>query len=75
VPKATVLATNFEPRRGRLRYQPTMAAPRLAAKGTGASAERIRAIAHDPGVPIARSPPLARALHGPSNSTSRFRLR
>ena len=36
----------------------------LAGQSIGALAERIRAIAHDHGVPIVRNPPLARALHG-----------
>ena len=64
VPKATVVVTNPSHVAVALRYDATMAAPRLVAKGIGALAERIRAIAHDHGVPIVRNPPLARALHG-----------
>jgi flagellar biosynthetic protein FlhB len=47
-----------------LRYDATMAAPRLVAKGMGGLAERIRATARAHGVPVVRNPPLARALHG-----------
>jgi flagellar biosynthesis protein FlhB len=64
VPKATVVVTNPSHVAVALRYDATMAAPRLVAKGIGALAERIRAIARDHGVPIVRNPPLARALHG-----------
>ena len=64
VPKATVVVTNPTHVAVALRYDATMAAPRLVAKGMGALAERIRAIAHDHRVPIVRNPPLARALHG-----------
>jgi flagellar biosynthesis protein FlhB len=38
-------------------------APRVLAKGTGAAAARLRALARRAGVPIVRDPPLARALH------------
>jgi flagellar biosynthetic protein FlhB len=64
VPKATVVVTNPTHVAIALRYDPTMAAPRLVAKGLGAVAERIRATARAHGVPIVRNPPLARALHG-----------
>jgi flagellar biosynthesis protein FlhB len=64
VPKATVVLTNPSHVAVALRYDATMAAPRLVAKGMGALAERIRAVAHGHGVPIVRNPPLARALHG-----------
>jgi len=64
VPKATVVVTNPSHVAVALRYDATMAAPRLVAKGIGALAERIRAIARDHGVPIVRNPPLARALYG-----------
>jgi flagellar biosynthesis protein FlhB len=64
VPKATVVVTNPSHVAVALRYDATMPAPRLVAKGMGAVAERIRTVAHDHGVPIVRNPPLARALHG-----------
>jgi flagellar biosynthetic protein FlhB len=64
VPKATVVVTNPSHVAVALRYEPTMAAPRLVAKGIGALAERIRAAARAHGVPVVRNPPLARALHG-----------
>ncbi|MDP3274959.1 MAG: EscU/YscU/HrcU family type III secretion system export apparatus switch protein [Deltaproteobacteria bacterium] len=40
-----------------------MDAPRLVAKGEGDLAQRMIAEAHRAGVPVLRSPPLARALH------------
>ena len=64
VPNATVVVTNPTHVAIALRYDPTMAAPRLVAKGMGALAERIRATARAHGVPVVRNPPLARALHG-----------
>ena len=64
VPKATVVVTNPTHVAVALRYDATMAAPRLVAKGIGALAERIRASARAHGVPVVRNPPLARALHG-----------
>ena len=63
VPKATVVVTNPTHVAIALRYEPTMAAPRLVAKGMGALAERIRDTARAHRVPIVRNPPLARALH------------
>jgi flagellar biosynthesis protein FlhB len=64
VPKATVVVTNPTHVAVALRYDASMAAPRLVAKGIGVLAERIRASARSHGVPIVRNPPLARALHG-----------
>ena len=64
VPKATVVVTNPTHVAVALRYDATMAAPRLVAKGIGPLAERIRATARAHGVPVVRNPPLARALHG-----------
>lgn len=64
VPSATVVVTNPTHIAIALRYDQTMAAPRLVAKGMGALAERIRAAARAHGVPVVRNPPLARALHG-----------
>jgi flagellar biosynthetic protein FlhB len=47
-----------------LRYDAArMAAPKLVAKGIGALAERIRAVARAHRVPVVENPPLARALH------------
>ena len=66
VPKATVVVTNPSHVAVALRYDATMAAPRLIAKGMvrwpSASAR-----AHAHGVPIVRNPPLARALTAPWN--------
>ena len=64
VPKATVVVTNPTHVAVALRYDTRMPAPRLVAKGMGALAERIRAVAHDHRVPVVRNPPLARTLHG-----------
>ncbi len=61
VPKATVVVTNPTHVAVALRYDATMAAPRLVAKGIGGLAERIRATAREHGVPVVRNPPLARA--------------
>ena len=74
VPKATVVVTNPTHVAVALRYHPSMAAPQLVAKGLGALAERIRAVAHDHRVPIVRNPPRARSM-ARSNSAPRFRLR
>jgi len=64
VPKATVVVTNPIHLAVALRYEaPSMAAPRVVAKGQGALAERIRAVARDHGVPVIENPPLARTLH------------
>lgn len=38
-------------------------APRVVAKGRGASAERIRELARKAGVPVVPEPPLCRMLH------------
>jgi flagellar biosynthesis protein FlhB len=64
VPTADVVVTNpthyavaIEYREGRMK------APRVVAKGAGAVAERIRAIAREANVPLLEAPPLARALH------------
>ena len=64
VPRATVVVTNPTHVAVALRYDAqTMAAPKLIAKGIGALAERIRAVAREHGVPVIENPPLARALH------------
>lgn len=46
-----------------LRYEPGSGAPRVVAKGVGAVAERIRAVAAEHGVPLVQDVPLARALN------------
>ncbi len=46
-----------------LRYEPGRGAPRVVAKGAGAVAGRIRAVAGEHHVPMVEDVPLARALH------------
>ena len=46
-----------------LRYDPVKGAPRVVAKGSGAIAERIKALASEYRIPIVRDVPLARTLH------------
>ncbi len=63
VPKATVVITNPTHYAVALRYEAaTDAAPVVVAKGAGAFAERIMALARTSGVPVLERPPLARAL-------------
>jgi flagellar biosynthetic protein FlhB len=63
VPGADVVVTNPTHYAVALKYDETMAAPKVVAKGADYMAMRIRqlAIAHD--VPIVERPPLARALY------------
>ncbi len=64
VPKATVVVTNPTHLAVALRYEPgSMRAPVVVAKGAGAVAERITAIARQHAVPVLRNQPLARALY------------
>jgi flagellar biosynthetic protein FlhB len=63
VPKATVVVTNPTHYAVALRYDPSMAAPVVVAKGTDRVAQRIREVARAHGVPVMENPPLARALH------------
>jgi len=63
VPKATVVVTNPTHVAVALRYERTMAAPTVVAKGLGSLAERIRSVARAHAVPVLQDPPLARALH------------
>lgn len=63
VPKATVVVTNPTHYAVALRYDPSMAAPVVVAKGTDRIALKIREIARAHGVPVMENPPLARALH------------
>lgn len=66
VPKADVIVTNPTHYAVALRYQDTMGAPVVVAKGTELIAARIRGIAEEHHIPILEAPPLARALfrHG-----------
>ena len=64
VPKADVVVTNPTHFAVALKYlQERHRAPVLVAKGMGAVAERILAVAHENGVPSLQAPPLARALY------------
>lgn len=63
VPKADVIVTNPTHIACALQYDPaTMAAPRLIAKGAGAIAEKIKAIARENNVPVLENKPLARTI-------------
>jgi flagellar biosynthetic protein FlhB len=63
VPTADVVLVNPTHVAVALRYQPDRGAPRVVARGAGAIAVRIRAIANDERVPLVRDVPLARALY------------
>jgi flagellar biosynthetic protein FlhB len=64
VPKATVVVTNPTHLAVALRYEPrSMRAPVVVAKGAGAVAERITAIARQHTIPVLRNQPLAQALY------------
>jgi flagellar biosynthesis protein FlhB len=64
VPKADVVVTNPTHFAVALKYlQARHRAPVVVAKGMGAVAERIRALAAESGVPHLEAPPLARALY------------
>jgi flagellar biosynthetic protein FlhB len=64
VPKATVVVTNPTHLAIALRYDPaTMRAPVVVAKGAGAVAERITALARRHTIPVLRNQPLAQALY------------
>ena len=63
VPTSTAVVTNPTHYAVALRYVPgETALPVVVAKGAGAEAARIRAIAEAHGVPVVGNPPLARAL-------------
>ncbi len=63
VPSADVVLTNPTQLAVALRYDPlTAPAPMIVAMGQRKIAERIRALAHEAGVPIIENRPLARAL-------------
>jgi len=64
VPKADVVVTNPTHIACAIQYDPaTMAAPRLVAKGAGAVAEKIKAIAREHNIPVLENKPLARTLY------------
>jgi flagellar biosynthetic protein FlhB len=63
VPRADVVITNPTHVAVALRYENDMPAPQVVAKGKGAIAERIIALAKEFKVHIHRDPPLARALY------------
>lgn len=64
VPRADVVVTNPTRFAVALRYREAeMRAPTVVAKGSALLAERIVAVARENGVPVLRTPPLARALH------------
>ena len=63
VPKADVVAMNPSHYAVALKYDDTMRAPTLIAKGVDLTAARIRGIAEANRVPILEAPPLARALY------------
>lgn len=64
VPEADVVITNPEHYAVALRYAPDRGnAPRVVAKGPDLLALRIQAVARHAGVPVVRSPVLARALY------------
>jgi flagellar biosynthetic protein FlhB len=62
VPTATVIVTNPTHFACALKYDRTMPAPILVAKGLDLVAERIREVARKNFVPIVENPPLARTL-------------
>lgn len=62
VPTATVIVTNPTHYAIALKYDRTMPAPLLVAKGLDLVAERIRDIARQNFIPIVENPPLARTL-------------
>ncbi|MFA7235806.1 MAG: flagellar biosynthesis protein FlhB [Phycisphaeraceae bacterium] len=63
VPKADVIVTNPTHFAIALKYDETMAAPKVVAKGADFMAMRIRQLAALHHVPIVERPPLARALY------------
>jgi flagellar biosynthetic protein FlhB len=63
VPTATVVVTNPTHYAVALRYDDTMRAPRVVAKGMDRVAQRIRELAAEAGVPLLEAPAVARALH------------
>lgn len=63
VPKADVIITNPTHIAVAIQYDPmSMAAPRVIAKGADVTAERIKEIAREHGIPIMENKPLARTI-------------
>lgn len=63
VPTADVLLVNPVHVAVALKYDPAKGSPRVVAKGAGAVAAKIRAVAEEARVPLVQDIPLARALH------------
>src|SRR3954468_13727532 len=63
VPKAAVIVTNPTHFAIALKYDESMGAPKVVAKGGDFMALKIREIAIEHGIPILERPPLARALY------------
>ena len=63
VPAADVVLANPTHLVVVLRYEPGSVAPVVVAKGAGAVADRIKAVAAEHGVPVLQDKPLARALY------------
>jgi flagellar biosynthetic protein FlhB len=63
VPTADVVVTNPTHYAVALRYDGSVPAPEVIAKGADLIAAQIRRVAVENGVPIMRNPPLARVLH------------
>lgn len=63
IPKANVIVTNPTHYAVALKYDETMRAPQVIAKGSFLLAERIIALGKEHKVPVMRTPPLARALY------------
>lgn len=63
VPKADVVLANPTHLVVALAYLPGSAAPVVVARGAGAVADRIKAVAREHGVPVIADKPLARALY------------
>jgi flagellar biosynthesis protein FlhB len=62
VPNATVVITNPTHLAVALKFDRSMPAPRVVAKGAGVVAEKIKALAKEHDVPVIEQKPLARAL-------------
>ncbi len=60
---ATVVVTNPTHYAVALRYEPTMAAPQVVAKGLDLLAQQIKALAVEEGIPLMENRPLAQALY------------
>jgi flagellar biosynthesis protein FlhB len=63
VPGATVVITNPTHLAIALKFERSMPAPKVVAKGAGHIAEKIKSLAAEHGVPVIEQKPLARALY------------